>query len=144
MTIVEFRPEHLLQMKFQARQQRTLAHMTIEWLMRLAHGGPAVSVMVDGEIIACGGVLMHSAQSGFVWSVLSRDAAAHFLGLHRAARRFLATAPKLDRMEAVTEVDFPQGRRWLELLGFKCEGRIAKDGADGEDHFLYARAQEAA
>jgi hypothetical protein len=35
----------------------------------------------------------------------------------------------LVRIEAVTEIDFQEGRRWLELLGFECEGRFSQDGA---------------
>lgn len=138
MTIVPFEPEHLAQMKLQARQQCTLSRITAEWLSALARGH-AVSVAIDGEIIASGGLVVQSPQSGFVWAAFSQSAGRHFLSLHRVARRLVALAPPLERIEAVTEIDFPQGRRWLELLGFRCVGRIANDGANGEDHFLYVR-----
>jgi RimJ/RimL family protein N-acetyltransferase len=137
MTIIPFQPEHLAQINLQATQRRTIAHMTSEWLAVLAHRGPAISVIVDGEIIASGGLVLQSSRCGFVWAAFSHNAGRYFLGLHRAARRLLTLAPTLDRIEAVTEVDFAQGRRWLELLGFRCEGRLPKDGPKGDDHFKY-------
>lgn len=139
MTIVPFEPEHLSQMNLQERQQRTMSHMTREWLAVLARGGPAISVMDEGTIIASGGLVVHSPQAGFVWAAFSEGAGRYFLALHHAARRVLALGYALDRIEAVTEVDFAQGRRWLEILGFRCEETLPNDGPNGEDHLRYAR-----
>jgi RimJ/RimL family protein N-acetyltransferase len=137
--IIPFRPEHLAQINLQERQRRTISHMTPEWLLVLAQGGPAVSAVVDDRIIGSAGIVVQSEHVGFLWGAISQDAGAYFLQLHRAAVRLL-DVPQLQRIEAVTEVDFPAGRRWLELLGFECEGRIPGDGPNGDDHYRYAWA----
>lgn len=137
MNIIQFLPSHLAQINLQEVQRRTISHMTPEWLQVLAQGGPAVSAVVDDRIIGSGGIVVQSGDVGFLWGAISQDAAPYFIQLHRAAVRLLAI-PQLPRIEAVTEVDFEAGRRWLELLGFECEGRIDADGPNGDDHFRYA------
>ncbi len=137
MNVIPFRPEHLAQINLQERQRRTISHMTTEWLQVLAQGGTAVSAVVDDRIIGSAGIVVQSVDLGFLWGAISQDAGRYFIHLHRAAIRLLEI-PRLQRIEAVTEVDFQQGRRWLELLGFECEGRFSKDGPNGEDHFRYA------
>jgi hypothetical protein len=136
MTIIPFIPEHLAKINLQERQRRTISHMTPAWLQVLAQGGPAVSAVVDEQIIGSAGIVVQSADAGFLWGAISQDAGPYFLHLHRAACRLLEM-PRLQRIEAVTEVDFPEGRRWLGLLGFECEGRVSQDGPNGEDHFRY-------
>ena len=117
-------------MKLQARQHVPDA----AWLEVLAQG-EAISAVVDGEIIACGGVVR---SIGFVWAAFSQAAGRHFLALHRLAHRFIEQA-NISQLEAVTEADFPQGHRWLGLLGFRCKGYLPNDGLNGEDHYQYAR-----
>lgn len=140
MTIIPFRAEHLAQINLQAHQRSTLSHMTGEWLAVLAHGGTAVSAVLEGEIIASGGFVVQRPGVAFAWAALSQEAGRHFLALHRAARRLFAQQRSLKRIEAVSGVDFAQGCRWLELLGFTYEKRLSADGPNGEDHFLYARS----
>jgi len=136
MRIVPFQPEHLSRINLQGQQRRAFASLTPEWLQMLAQGGPSVSALVETRIIGSAGIVVQSADAGFLWGAISQDAGPYFIQLHRAACRLLAM-PKLQRIEAVTEIDFAAGRRWLELLGFECEGRFSKDGANGEDHFRY-------
>jgi hypothetical protein len=135
--IIPFAPHHLAQIDLQERQRRTLLHMTGEWLQALAQG-PGISGVVDDRIVGSGGIIVR-AGIGLAWAVFSQDAGPYFIHMHRAARRLLEVAPRLELIEAVTEVDFPQGRRWLELLGFAYEGVLSKDGPDGADHFRYVR-----
>jgi hypothetical protein len=142
--IISFRAPHLSQIDVQERQRRTVAHVITraKWLSVLEHGGPAISVVVDRRIIASGGLVLQSSSSGFVWAAFARDAGRYFLKLHYAARHLLERLPPtITRIEAVTEIDFAQGRRWLALLGFEQEKRLSEDGANGEDHFLFARTR---
>lgn len=140
MMIIPFQVEHLSQINLQEQQRRAFASLTPDWLQVLAQSAPAVSAVVDEQIIGSAGIVVQSTDAGFLWGAISQDAGPYFIQLHRAACRLLAT-PKLQRIEAVTEIDFEAGRRWLELLGFECEGRFSKDGANGEDHFRYVWAR---
>jgi hypothetical protein len=140
MNFIPFRPEHFARINLQEHQRLTLSHLTVEWLTVLAYGGRAQSAELEGQIIASGGLVWTGPGVGFAWAALSKEAGRHFLKLHRGARRLFALEPRLKRLEAVTTVGFVQGRRWLELLGFACEGRLNGDGPNGDDHFLYARS----
>jgi hypothetical protein len=137
MTIIPFRPEHLSQIKVvQEQQRRNLSYLTAEYLQVLALG-PAISAVVDDRIIGCAGISAQFFGMGTLWGMIAQDAGPHFVRLHRAACRLLEST-RLRRISASVEVDFQEGCRWLELLGFAREGRMAKYGLDGEDHYLYA------
>jgi hypothetical protein len=43
------------------------------------------------------------------------------------------------RVEASTAVGWLPGRRWLEMLGFECEGVMRAYGPDRRDFFRFAR-----
>lgn len=135
--IIDFDPGHLAQINLQEQQRRNFDEMPPDWVHVLSTAGKAVSAIVGSEIIGSAGIVKVSATAGFLWGAISQDAGPHFIALHRAAARLLATSG-LERIEAVTEVDFAAGRRWLELLGFEYLGYVPKDGLHGEDHFKYA------
>lgn len=136
MNVIPFRAEHLSQIDVQERQRRTVSYLTAKLAGTLERGGPAISGLVNDRIIGSGGILVHE-RTGFAWAVFAQDAAPYFIHMHHAARRLLKRLPKLERIEAVTEVDFLEGRRWLDLLGFECECPVRDDGLNGEDHFRY-------
>ncbi len=136
MNIVPFMPEHLSRIHVQEQQRRAFSHLTTEYLQVLAQGS-AISAVVDDRIIGCAGIVGQFMGHGILWGAIAQDAGPHFVRMHRAACRLLEIQ-RLRRIEATTEVDFEEGCRWLELLGFQREGRMSKYGPDGEDHYLYA------
>jgi len=137
MTIIPFRAEHLAQIKNPQEVQRAaLSDLPPKWLQLVAQANPAISAAVNDQIIASAGIIVSSSGTGFLWGAISQDAGPHFIAMHRAALRLLQM-PRLARIEAMVEVDFHEGSRWLELLGFRFDGRVSNDGLNGEDHFRY-------
>lgn len=104
---------------------------------------PGISMTArDGDrIVLCGGILPTAPGMGVLWAVLSAKAGGHMVWLHRATRRFLEIEP-LRRLEATVEEGFPQGCRWLELLGFKHEGPMPGYGLNGETHIRYGKVRK--
>jgi hypothetical protein len=138
MNIIPFEPHHLSQIHLQDQQRRTISHlMTEPEYLQVLTQGPAISAVIDDRVLGCAGVIVQFIGIGFLWAAIAQDAGAHFIRMHRAARRLLEI-PRLRRIEATSEVDFAQGCRWLELLSFECEGRMKKYGPDGADHYRYA------
>lgn len=90
-----------------------------------------------GRVLACGGVVPFAPWLGTLWMLLHKDAGKHMIELHRATRRFLAAQP-YRRLEASVPQSFPEGCRWLHVLGFRPEGPLEAYGEDGEDHLRYA------
>ena len=88
--------------------------------------------------MACGGVAVTGPGIGTLWAFVAQDAGPSLIGLDRHTRRLMEAA-NLRRIEATSEVNFQQGCRWLQLLGFKSEGVMHKYGLNGEDHIRYSR-----
>lgn len=124
-------------MQLQKQQAWALSVLPSEYLYTLERLGPAISAEVNGRIIACAGIATWIGM-GTLWAFVAQDAGSYFVRLDRCVRR-LIEIPKLRRIEASTEVDFSQGCRWLEILGFQSEGVMRKYGPNGEDHMRYAR-----
>lgn len=103
----------------------------------------AITIFAGYRAIFCGGVVPLWPNRGEAWARLAKNCVQEFAGLHRVVRRVLFETCTLRRIEAVVECDFPQGHRWMELLGFKQEAqRMVAYYPDGRDCALYALVRE--
>ena len=98
------------------------------------------TIMVHGRPVLCGGIVEYWNGRCEIWAVLDRDCRKEFVAIHRATKEFLDTCTHR-RIEAVVIADFAEGRRWVEMLGFKLETPAAMRGycPNGADAYLYAR-----
>ena len=138
MRIVRFDPSHLWQIRAQAHQVAVVSRYLTDQYAEILSAGLAYTGFDGTRVVACAGIVTQFAGVGTLWGVLADDSRGHFLAIHRTALRVLGMA-RLRRLEASSEVDFPQGCRWLELLGFQSEGVMRSYGPDGKDHHRYAR-----
>jgi hypothetical protein len=108
-------------------------------IARTLEGPFAKTALLDGRPIACAGLANRWYESWIAWAYLSRDTGKHMLPLTRAIRQALPDLPQ-GRIEASTPMDYPEGRRWLEMLGFKCEtpNGMAHWTPDGRSFALYS------
>lgn len=107
-----------------------------------AAAGPAWTLLLDGDPVGCGGVVLLWPGVGEAWSLSAESAAAIPLALHRAVREGLAEAQmryRLHRIQAAVLACHVVGRRWLALLGFEEEGTMRKYGPGGHDFVRMAR-----
>lgn len=137
-----FKPYHIDLLLAQGVQLRQVSQVQVPAsyasLARLP--GPAFTGRVGDQILMCGGMIPMGPAMGVLWALLSEAAASHMLALHRGVRRFLEINPPR-RLEATVEKGFPQGCRWLELLGFKAEGEMPGYGLQGETHIRYGKVR---
>lgn len=77
----------------------------------------AYTIRRGNVVLAVGGVTSLERDVGYLWSLVSVHAARHFVRLTKIARRICEVSGKA-RILADSAADFPQGFRWLELLGF--------------------------
>lgn len=141
LTIETFRPYHLELIKLQGSQPsqvRTLSHVPAGCASVARLPGPALTARQGDHIVLCGGIMTVTDKMGLLWAVLSHRAGAQMLTLHRCTERFIAMH-RLRRLEATVEEGFAPGCRWLALLGFQYEGKMAGYGDDGETHLRFAR-----
>lgn len=140
MRVEVFRPFHLELMRaqgVQSAQARELSHVPPD-CESVKPAGVALTAFAGDRVILCGGVIPMRPQVGTLWALVSADAGLHMLWLHRATKRVL-TLQHWERIEATVEEGFPEGCRWLTLLGFKSEGPMPKYGLNGETHIRFGR-----
>lgn len=138
--VVKFTPEHLDRLDEQEATAYLRPYLRPEHVQALA-AGQSYTALAGERVVACAGVVEHWPGRGEAWAYLDRDCRRHFLAITNAVRRFLDVCP-LRRVEAVVDVEFPAGHRWVRALGFALEApRMAAYRPDGGDCALYARVR---
>jgi hypothetical protein len=141
MRVEPFRPVHLqllIAQGVQAAQARQVSHVPASYASVEQPPGLAMTAIEGERIVLCGGIIPQRPGVGTLWAVLSEHAGEHMVWLHRATRRFMSLQ-EWQRLEATVEKGFPQGCRWLRLLGFKYEGPMPKYGLNGETHVRFGK-----
>ena len=95
----------------------------------------------DGKVIFCtGGTPLWKGVLEIWMSVVDRS---NPTGIVLAARKIMIDTiakHRLTRIQAVVRADNPQARRFMGLLGFKCEtpDGLRKFNEDGTDSYMYS------
>ncbi len=106
-----------------------------------ARDGPAMTAVLDGLIIGCGGLEICWPGMAEAWIVARADLDRKALSAARLVKRKLLEWAKeysLVRIQAPLRTDFDLGIRFAEWLGFQYEGTLRKYHPDQCDAFLYS------
>ena len=139
MRIEQFKPEHLTELLLQPSQammQPVLSQR--DYGTALASAGPAYTVIIDDNVVACLGIIPQWEGRAIAWGLIGSEAGKEFYAIHKAVKRFL-DLQDYRRIETAVSSDFEQGHRWAKLLGFENEGTMRAYTPDGRDCDLYAR-----
>lgn len=140
--LVKFEARHLGEI----REQKAMAYLSDYWKPEhaaLLERSPLAytGIRENGKAVFCGGIVEYWDGRGEAWAVLDHDCRREFLAIHNHVRNFLNASP-LRRIEATIDAKFSPGHRWVELLGFRCEGLLLrKYFPNGNDATLYARVK---
>jgi hypothetical protein len=138
MILEAYKPEHLREIDLHDSQRSFYDYEARDAYARELARGVAYTVRLEGQIMICGGVLPVDNTTGHLWCFMSRFAGKHMLALHRVTRRFIEVSGK-HTLHATTEADFPDGCRWLEMLGFRQAAVLHRYDPAGRDHILYTK-----
>lgn len=107
----------------------------------LRSAGPAWSYVVDGLVVACGGVIPANHKA-LVWLLLREGSHAYLVGIYRAVKKQIS-ALRHDRLELIVDEGFIQGERMAKMLGFLCEtpGGMQCFYPSGRAAYLFARTR---
>ena len=103
--------------------------------------GPAFSGFADGEIIACAGVFIKWPGTGESWCRITPKVFEHKRFFFVQSGRYLdliAKQKNLQRIEANVQASNERALKFVDHLGFKCEGPKLKY-FNGETFFGYAK-----
>jgi hypothetical protein len=107
--------------------------------------GLSFTALHNGRPIGCGGIRPLWSGVGEAWVIFGPDVQDHTLFLYRNTRSYmkkLAWKYKFHRIQAYCRVDFPQAFGFLEILGFKIEGKAYKYNLDKTDAYSMALTRE--
>lgn len=102
---------------------------------------PAWTLESDKEIIACGGAIVFWPGVAQVWLIVSPVAQNHRIAFVRAVRikfRELVKVHGINRLQAIVNADFAEGKTFVKMFGFRCEGYMHGYLPDGGDAMLFA------
>lgn len=102
--------------------------------------GDALTLMVDGRIIACFGYFLILPGVVQVWLLPSIYLEQQSMTFVRVVRRYLEQTAEVfnwHRIQTVTKVD-DKHRKWMKVLGFEEEG-VMKKYFNNEDYIMSAR-----
>jgi hypothetical protein len=143
MRLEPFKAAHFDLMDLQAHQHEAWARYgNAAYLLEVErHGG--WSVFHGEQLLLCGGVIARIPEEPLLWSFISAHAGPYMLHLLRITRRYLEVCGH-SFVYGTSEVDWPRGCRFLELLGFErmrwddgTPAIVPAYGLDGKDHALY-------
>jgi hypothetical protein len=132
---IPFKPEHLASLRAQPEQMIEVSALTPEFAAGLARTD--AWTIVDGEeTLFCGGVVEYQG-IGVLWAAVSSRIGRRMITVTRMCQRYLSLSSL--RIETSVRTDFAPGCRWAELLGFRREQHLPREGFDGSDHYRYVK-----
>jgi RimJ/RimL family protein N-acetyltransferase len=104
----------------------------------------AYTLMVDDVPVACIGLVLQEWGKAEAWALFSNSFRDHILTIYRLIKVGLKMAfheKNLRRIQATIDPSYPETVKWMESLGFECEGRLKNygPGENHPDHLMYAR-----
>jgi len=140
-TLIPFLAEHIGMLKTRDAAQTEPWALAVEKERK----GPAYTVLVDGKVIACAGVMVVWPGVGMAWANVGEgfESDGRWRWCTRTMRRFLSDvmrSHRLHRLEGTVLADSERNQRYLEFLGFTREnGKAHAFTPDRRDAVRYER-----
>lgn len=142
--VIPFEPEHFEQLQVQKAQKYFSDYVQnyANYGKILKETGLAFTGITDEGIVGCSGVVYRNPKVVEAWAVLSILFPKYSFQATKAILKFLKEHQELHRVQIAVNLEFQQGHRWAQMLGFTPEGIMKKYDEFGNDHMLYAKVSE--
>ena len=130
----------LMSMPLQPSQHYVRENMTAEYVTSLLAGGQSFAATVDGEPVACIGLIEHWPGRRYVWAFMATTMHKYSFLLTHNIGRWLRYHGQ-GRIETAIDCANARDIRFAEALGFTCEGLMRQWTPDKRDCFLYSRVR---
>ena len=112
--------------------------LDLETARMLEKMGTCWTGVVDGDPIACGGIIPVWPGRSQAWILLNEKTGPHMFWITKRVAEALERTK--GRIELTVRADFELGHRWARMLGFSVETpRMEAYGPQGEAHVGYVR-----
>jgi hypothetical protein len=144
--VIQYEPEHAKDIILRNARGRDewLANFPEweKWVIGWKTEGPAVTIVIDGKIVACGGVTLTEWNKGEAWTLFSSLLYKYPKTCFKVSRdtiNKIIEDKKLTRVQALASPIHPETQTFLQHLGFGYEGVMRAYGPNEEDMILYSR-----
>ena len=114
-----------------------------KWSKGWKDGGPAYTLVIDGEIVGCAGVVLMDWNRGEAWTLLSSLFYKYKKTVFKAIKNNLESIINDKKLRRVQAIVYDGTEKicgnFLEHLGFSWEAKHRKYGPNGEDVHIYAK-----
>ena len=104
----------------------------------LETSGPAFTAVVDGQIIACAGLVEQWQGRAVAWLVTGPQTGRHVVAITKAAIRFFEAHTEYRRIEGYVVEGNHRSAQWHKMMGFQIEGFMDAFTPDGKGAFMFA------
>ncbi len=141
MRIVPFEPWHLGLIEPRWPNADIADGTKLQYGRFYQRAGPAWSGVHHGKVIVASGIVMLWPGVVEAWLFASDGIKECKIAFHKAVVRMmegLMRDANLHRIQTSCHSEYATSRKWLERLGFQCEGLMAGYAPDGTDYYRYA------
>jgi len=118
MILTRFKGGHVKCVDPQPAQSVDVAFLSEPAVQDYLEGTAAYSAFKDGRCVACAGILAFDAHTAIVWALLSKHIGSSIIPVTRRCQALMRMFPAA-RFETAVMTGFPEGERWVQILGFK-------------------------
>lgn len=137
--LVKYRKGDLAELMKQPELFYLADYVTPECDDRMVAATFSHTVLKEGKPLLCAGIHEYWTGRGEAWAVFDQKCRKDFLALHHIVKNYLDSAP-IRRVEAIVDIGFRPGHRWVKALGFSVEAeRLEHYRPNGLDATLYVR-----
>ena len=136
--IVDYEPEHLLQIRHQEWQRGALQTMEHARALTLGHCAYTALCNDTGRALICAGICELWTGTGMCWASFDINARPAMLESHRRTLEELDRAP-FKRLEMYVLPGFSEALRWARMLRFELECLKECGSPDGRDILVFKR-----
>ena len=112
------------------------------WVKGWKDGGPAYTLIIDGEIVMSAGVVLMDWNRGEAWTLFTTLLDKYPLTAIKQIKKYLemiVVRNRLKRLQALIDPEYKPGVKFIEFLGFENEGRLRAYGPKNEDYLMFSR-----
>lgn len=131
--VVAYKHEHLRLLNVKQIHQGEVPKVVMNYALTFLLGETPVAIL--GGFLFCPGVI-------HIWGLIGEEVRQCPVAFHKACKKvlyFYETRDKPRRIQVDVRVDYMEGQKWVESLGFNREGVMKRFGPNGADHYLYAK-----
>lgn len=143
MRIIDYSPVHLHELMdgdLNNGAIKNIGYMR-EWASELQQPGWSFTLIENGHIICCAGIVNMWPGVGEAWFIASdkiHSNARPFIRFAKNSMQKVADENDLWRVQAVCKADWPAAIKFVKFMGFETEGLMRKYGPEAMDYLRVA------